>query len=220
MNFGSNINWDAPNATAYNLLPTMKKSTPSVGELGEQLVAEWLQVHNWVILHHRWRCRWGEIDLIAQQSGNGTGGIETTNTEHEPASIKIQGIHSRQSPHHFVTPSPVLAFVEVKTRSPRNWDADGLLAITPQKQTKLWQAAQLFLSQSPGLANFPCRFDVALVSCQRVCQRSNSESPDHLSSSSETMGKTIASSSMQLGQPLFRAGYRLILQDYIQSAFD
>ncbi|MEW6496707.1 MAG: YraN family protein [Cyanobacteriota bacterium] len=209
----------------------MKNSTPKVGELGEQLVAEWLQAQNWVILHHRWRCRWGEIDLIAQQPGNDTEVMETEDTEHGKESIKIQEIRQRHSPPHPVPPSPrhittsftaspVLAFIEVKTRSPRNWDADGLLAITPQKQAKLWQAAQLFLAQSPDLANFPCRFDVALVNCQRVSQRSNPERPDILSSSSEAMGKAIPSSSIQLGQPLFRAGYRLILQDYIQSAFD
>ena len=40
---------------------------PDIGELGEQLVAGWLQTQDWVILHHRWRCRWGEIDLIAQR---------------------------------------------------------------------------------------------------------------------------------------------------------
>ena len=198
----------------------MKKSTPSVGELGEQFVAEWLQAQNWVILHHRWRCRWGEIDLIAQQHGNDTKVIETTDREDEQKSINIPKNPPRYSPHHAVTSSPVLAFVEVKTRSPRNWDADGLLAITPQKQAKLWQAAQLFLSQFPALATVPCRFDVALVSCQRVCQQSNPEYPDILSASSQMIGKTLPSSSVQLGQPLFRLGYRLILQEYIPSAFD
>lgn len=201
----------------------MKNSTPNIGELGEKLVAEWLQAQNWVILHHRWRCRWGEIDLIAQQQESirdDAAAIETGNTEHEPENIKIQEIPHRHSPPHPVTPSPVLAFVEVKTRSPRNWDANGLLAITPQKQAKLWQTAHLFLAQSPVLANFPCRFDVALVSCQRISQRSNREQPDILSFSSAAKGEAIPSSSVQLGQPLFRAGYRLILQDYISSAFD
>ena len=40
--------------------------TISLGELGEQLVATWLQDQEYQMLHHRWRCRWGEIDLIAR----------------------------------------------------------------------------------------------------------------------------------------------------------
>jgi len=38
-----------------------------IGVLGEELVAQWLQSTGWVILHRRWRCRWGEIDIIASQ---------------------------------------------------------------------------------------------------------------------------------------------------------
>jgi putative endonuclease len=168
--------------------------TPNVGELGEQLVAWWLQTQDWVILHHRWHCRWGEIDLIAQQQ---------------------EWRNGRISPPHPLT----LAFVEVKTRSQGNWDADGLLAITPQKQAKLWRTAQLFLAERPDLENLPCRFDVALVRCQHISQRSRLDDAA-VSPSVEAIGKAIQVPSVQLGQSVIVAGYRLILQDYIQSAFD
>lgn len=99
-------------------------------------MADWLIQQGWQILHRRWRCRWGELDLIAYQGAN-------------------------TSPE-----SQQLSFVEVKTRSRGSWDQNGLLSITAAKQDKLWQSARLFLAQSPDLAEYPCRFDVALVSCR------------------------------------------------------
>lgn len=103
---------------------------PDIGVLGEDFIAQWLQSSDWKILHRRWRCRWGEIDIIA------------TNLD-------------------------TLAFIEVKTRSAGSWDAGGLLAITPQKQAKLWKTAQNFLATYQELADYACRFDVALVYCEK-----------------------------------------------------
>jgi len=42
----------------------------TLGELGEKIVSTWLEPQNYQILHHRWHCRWGEIDLIALDSNN------------------------------------------------------------------------------------------------------------------------------------------------------
>lgn len=128
------------------------------------------------MLYRRWHCRWGELDLVIAQR--------------DPESDRLLSI----------------AFVEVKTRSSGNWDADGLLAITPQKQAKLWKAAQYFLADHPQLAHLPCRFDIALVSCQRVINlkphdRSLSPSP---------------SPSAEFTQ--IHSGYRLTLNDYIPAA--
>jgi putative endonuclease len=85
-----------------------------IGLLGEELVIQWLQSTGWVILHHRWRCRWGEIDIIAR-------------LEPQKKSDKYP------LPSHSF---PMLVFVEVKTRSRGNWDLGGLLSITQQKQAK------------------------------------------------------------------------------------
>lgn len=139
----------------------------NLGWLGERLVAVWLQDRGWQILHHRWRCRWGELDLIAQNE-------------------------------------QTIAFVEVKTRRAKNWDADGLLAIAPSKQAKLIQSAQLFLTEHPDFADCPCRFDVALVRGDRVVSHG---------------GETTLPRSLALGQPACVGEYRLCLHDYIPAAF-
>lgn len=103
-----------------------RQAAAQLGELGEAFVAAWLMQEGWTIEARRWRCRAGELDLVARSGQE-------------------------------------LAFVEVKTRSPGNWDRNGALAITPAKQLKLLRAAELFLIQHPQWAHLARRFDVALV---------------------------------------------------------
>jgi putative endonuclease len=100
-------------------------------------------------------------------------------------------------------PDPMLAFVEVKSRRPGNWDAGGRMAVTPQKQRKLWRSAELFLAQAPQYAALPCRFDVALV-----VRRSNT-GPQGSSADPGLMERLITPQ-----------GERLVLVDYIPHAFD
>ncbi len=144
--------------------------TISLGELGEQLVAKWLEERDYQILHYRWRCRWGEIDLIARQKSH-----------------------------------PTLVFVEVKTRSDRSWDSKGLDAIASSKQKKISQTSALFLAKNPQLADFYCRFDVALVHYQKQ----NSTKSNHPRDAQKFL--------MIENSP---PGYSLILEDYLVNAFD
>ncbi len=143
---------------------------PNLGKIGEELVAQWLSQQEYSIVAHRWRCRRGEIDIIA------------------------------------LLREEVLAFVEVKTRSQNNWDADGLLAITAKKQSKLSQTALFFLAQYPNLSSLICRFDVALVKVDNAL-------PSRLSPSTNI-------TQIQLGKSLIYQGYQLTLLDYLESAFD
>lgn len=145
---------------------------PNIGIIGEDLVAQWLLSQGWAILHRRWRCRWGEIDIIVEDN---------------PQDLA----------------QPTLAFVEVKTRSSSNWDAGGRSAIALKKQTKLWHTAELFLARYPQKADHTCRFDVAIVHCQRKSQQ-----PLEINSHQQSL----ASSS--------KAEYLFTLQEYILAAFD
>ncbi|BAQ59956.1 hypothetical protein GM3708_362 [Geminocystis sp. NIES-3708] len=40
----------------------------NIGHLGEKVIAQWLIRKGYDILYFRWRCRWGEIDLIAKDN--------------------------------------------------------------------------------------------------------------------------------------------------------
>jgi putative endonuclease len=47
-----------------------KQNNLKMGELGEKFVCQWLISQDWQILAHRWRCLWGEIDIIAQNKSS------------------------------------------------------------------------------------------------------------------------------------------------------
>jgi len=164
-----------------------------IGQIGEDLVAQWLQSTGWLILHRRFSCRWGEIDIIAEYQAD-----EAEEQGCRGAGVQGSIKNSALSTQHFT-----LAFVEVKTRSPGNWDAGGRSAITPQKQAKLWRTAEMFLAEYPEKADYPCRFDVAIVCCQQISklQTKLTSAQDALFSSSV-------------------AGYEFHLQEYIPAAFD
>ncbi|MFS0516615.1 YraN family protein [Nostoc sp. UIC 10607] len=166
---------------------------PDIGHLGEDLVVQWLQSTGWIILHRRFSSRWGEIDIIAQHDGK--SGEPEEQTEN---SLVAQRPTTANSTQH-----SMLAFVEVKTRSSGSWDAGGRNAITPQKQAKIWRTAGIFLAQCPEKADYSCRFDVAIVYCQRI-----SKNLTEVPATQEALATSSA------------AGYKFKLQEYILAAFD
>lgn len=176
--------------------PQKSQEKSTLGLLGENLVAQWLQDRGWAIIARRWRCRWGEIDIIAGE---------------------IPGGQLSEHPYQRI------AFVEVKTRKNLSLDAGGLLSIPPQKQAKLLQTAEIFLSDRPELSNYPCQFDVALVSYQKYPRRIASETLTR-TAAGETIWPTNFSSPITLGQAIFIKNslgeYKLTLHQYIAGAFD
>jgi putative endonuclease len=161
----------------------------NTGKQGEEVVAQWLTNRGGKILYHRWRWKRGEIDLIA-----------------------IAGEDSK------LCESDTLLFIEVKTRNRANWDADGLLAITQQKQARIVRTAELFLLKHPHLAEYPCRFDVAIVRHQSVASRWRSLS-ERREGRSSTNDRAIVGTPLEIVTDL-AVGEQLLLLDYITNAFD
>ncbi|ERN42480.1 putative endonuclease [Rubidibacter lacunae KORDI 51-2] len=149
----------------------------ALGELGEQFVAGWLSGRGWDVRARRWHCRGGELDLVVSR----------------PVADRPGGV--------------TLAFVEVKTRGRASWDADGLLAIAPAKQRKLWLAARCFLAEHPHLADCTCRFDVALVRAQKL-----------VGAPPESVSNADSSRDLVRTPSAIRDGYRLTLLDYLPGA--
>jgi putative endonuclease len=76
-------------------------SRQEIGALGEQVAVEHLQALGWRILQRNWRCRYGELDLIAAdgartvvfvevktRTGDGFGGLEYAVTPQKVSRIR------------------------------------------------------------------------------------------------------------------------------------
>ena len=170
---------------------------PDIGATGEELVAKWLQSNGWIILHRRWTCRWGEIDIVALDEDGKEIELEPNPTTREYPIHKVESSKLKSK-------NSVLAFVEVKTRSRRSWDAGGRNAIDQKKQGKIWRTAQMYLAQYSEKADLPCRFDVAIVQFQ---PKSNQYTAKKI------IGKEVLASSST-------EEYKFILEEYIPGAFE
>lgn len=168
-----------------------------VGWLGEEFVARWLQSHGWTIVAQRWRCRWGELDIIA---------VPSRFSHRDPSSDGQSTVQQ---------PARSLLLIEVKTRNANNWDADGALAISALKQAKLWRAVRVFLSRHPEYGDAVCRFDVALVRCDRL------RTVDPALTVDDRQDLVWPSDSDIAGQQAIEiAGHRLAIVSYLEGAIE
>lgn len=55
--------------------PLSQLSTQALGRLGEQVAVDYLLAHDYTILERNWRCRRGELDIVACK-GNAVVAIE------------------------------------------------------------------------------------------------------------------------------------------------
>jgi putative endonuclease len=147
---------------------------------------------------------------MSRQVGLGGEGLVAQWLNLQGWAVLYQNWHCRWGELDLIAQHPQqgLAFVEVKTRSQGNWDADGLLAITGQKQAKLLRTTRLFLAQYPQLGELPCRFDVALVSRRKLPLKPK---PD-LNSQLEHLRQAPLATCEQ-------AGYQLTLHTYLEGAY-
>ena len=102
-------------------------------------------------------------------------------------------------------PTSTLCFIEVKTRSIKNWDENGILAINTLKQEKLKLAGQIFLGQYSAFSVWNCRFDVALLTYQKILSsKLNPEEMNFVSTNQNIISYQ---------------GYRFEIVNYLENAF-
>lgn len=103
-----------------------------LGRRGEKIARRTLRHHGLKILASNYRCPAGEIDVIAL----------------DPSTRKDLGVET-------------LAFVEVKTRSPRSL-ADPESAVNAKKRRRLQRCAEHYLARHDA-EDLPVRFDVVAI---------------------------------------------------------
>lgn len=108
----------------------------AVGRFGEQVACDHLEKAGLTVLERNWRCRVGEIDVIALDDADGTG-----------------------------PDGPILVVTEVKTRSSTRFGSP-MEAVDRTKQARLRRLAVLWMTESAAHARprwSSVRFDVVAV---------------------------------------------------------
>jgi putative endonuclease len=106
-------------------------STIHIGTAAENMAEKALRDAGLLILERNYRCKMGEIDIIAK----------------EPSLNK--------SAEKLVT----LVFIEVRQRSHRSFGS-GLDSVDHRKQKKIIRTAKHFLQERHFFDQYPCRFDI------------------------------------------------------------
>jgi putative endonuclease len=68
----------------------------ALGERAEEASAAWLSSHGWTILARRWRCREGELDLVAHDPDGVLVGIEVKVRRTGRAGLPVETIDHRR----------------------------------------------------------------------------------------------------------------------------
>lgn len=122
-----------------------KQSNKTIGKLGEDLAAEYLQQQGYEILARNWGNKWGEIDIICRK--------------HPECCYATPGVLVQNLPRGARMRSPgVLVFVEVKTKVGQQFGAPHEM-VNPRKLFQIQRMASLY----PAGINQPKRIDVVSI---------------------------------------------------------
>jgi putative endonuclease len=109
-------------------------SSIRIGNDAEKAVEKMLQDAGLKILERNYRCKMGEIDIVAKES----------------VAKEVSG------------KAETIVFVEVRQRSHRGFGS-GFDSVDYRKQKKLVRTASLFLQERKFFDQYPCRFDIVSV---------------------------------------------------------
>jgi len=110
------------------------RSSIHIGNDAEKAVEKMLQDAGLKILERNYRCKMGEIDIVAKES--------------------VAKEVARKA--------EILVFVEVRQRSHGGFGS-GFDSVDYRKQKKLIRTASLFLQERKFFDQYPCRFDIVSV---------------------------------------------------------
>ncbi|TCD53542.1 YraN family protein [Alloscardovia theropitheci] len=125
-----------------------------LGTFGEDYACDYLSTLGWTVLDRNWKCRFGEIDIVAIQPSTSISSAESNNAS------TVQDLS-----HEALEQQQILVFIEVKTRSSKDF-GDPLESITVAKQMHMKKAAVMWLAQHHLSTPLIVRFDAIGIIAQ------------------------------------------------------